>query len=429
MFTEFQISKFKSIKKLNFNAGRVNVIIGENGAGKSNFLESMAVFSAGLSNKLDNEFLSSRGIRVVNTETMFSIFGKDISTSSSIFAFDQLGGVAVMMEYDKDAPYPTLSYDVGYAPACPKDEKPQFFYAKDGDEKLNNIVQNLYSDLSERYGSVDNFHNNLAKLMEETNNGTLPIKAPNTIIEDLFKITPYINIQQYFNSFKDKKELRKKGDFVIYSPEASKLRVFESESQLEPLGVNGEGLLKLLRVMKKHEPEKYKKVIELASMFQWVDNVKIGSKKSAEDAYKIKVKDRFMDYEIDHRSTNEGFLFVLFYAALFSSELTPDFFAVDNIDASLNPKLCRVLIKELVHLAKENDKQVLLTTHNPAILDGLNLNDDEQRLFVIERNDEGSTELRRVGVENLPKPRRSGETIKLSEAFMRGLLGGLPTNF
>jgi hypothetical protein len=31
----------------------------------------------------------------------------------------------------------------------------------------------------------------------------------------------------------------------------------------------------------------------------------------------------------------------------------------------------------------------LVTTHNPAALDGLNLNDEDQRLFVVYRNDEG----------------------------------------
>ena len=72
---------------------------------------------------------------------------------------------------------------------------------------------------------------------------------------------------------------------------------------------------------------------------------------------------------------------MLFYFGLFISEDTPPFFAIDNIDASLNPKLCRRLIKELVNLANKYDKPVIFTTHNPAILDGLNLNDDEQRLF------------------------------------------------
>jgi len=66
----------------------------------------------------------------------------------------------------------------------------------------------------------------------------------------------------------------------------------------------------------------------------------------------------------------------------------------------------------------------LITTHNPAILDGLNLNDDEQRLFVVSRNEEGKTKIKRIKL----KP-KSEESLKLSEMWMRGYLGALPKNF
>ncbi len=142
----------------------------------------------------------------------------------------------------------------------------------------------------------------------------------------------------------------------------------------------------------------------------------------------IQIEDHYLDQEItfDQRSTNEGFLFLLFYFCLFITEETPPFFAIDNIDASLNPKLCRRLIKELVNLAKKYDKQVIFTTHNPAILDGLNLNDDEQRLFVVSRKKSGYTRARRFLKPETPD---GEEPITLSEAFLRGYLGGLPKSF
>ena len=107
---------------------------------------------------------------------------------------------------------------------------------------------------------------------------------------------------------------------------------------------------------------------------------------------------------------------------------TPSIFAVDNIDASLNPKLCTELIENIVELAKQFNKQVFLTAHNPAILDGINLNDDEQRLFVVSRNKQGHTRIKRITVENKPKS-STNEPLKLSEAMLRGYLGGLPKNF
>jgi len=50
----------------------------------------------------------------------------------------------------------------------------------------------------------------------------------------------------------------------------------------------------------------------------------------------------------------------------------------------------------MVELAKANDKQFIVTTHNPAILDGLNLHDDEQRLYGVRRNRNGETRADRI---------------------------------
>ena len=162
-------------------------------------------------------------------------------------------------------------------------------------------------------------------------------------------------------------------------------------------------------------------------LFGWYDSLLIPSEICKQDD-KIKIKDKYLIDEFDQRSANEGFLFVLFYIALIVSNDTPYFFSVDNIDASLNPKLCTEIIKILTTLCKEHDKQLILTTHNPAILDGLDLTDDEQRLFVISRNKLGRTRAKRITAKNKPVSSNS-EPLKLSEAMLRGYLGGLSKNF
>jgi len=70
MITEIQIENYKSIQNLKMNLGRVNVFIGENGCGKSNILEAIALASAAANNKLDNEYLAPRGIRNVEPQFM-----------------------------------------------------------------------------------------------------------------------------------------------------------------------------------------------------------------------------------------------------------------------------------------------------------------------------------------------------------------------
>jgi predicted ATPase len=217
--------------------------------------------------------------------------------------------------------------------------------------------------------------------------------------------------------------------FVIYSPENTSLRTFKKEGQIEPLGVNGEGVLKLLSVLASSQDktaiDRVKDSLRVLGWFQDFDIVQGGPNTPS----RMKINDRWLDEDLngfDQKSANEGFLFLVFYFCLFASDLTPDFFAIDNIDASLNPKLCEHLVAALYKMSKESEKQVILTAHNPAVLDGLDLDDDDQRLFVISRGGKGQTRIRRV---HNPAPTPGHRPLRLSEAFIRGSLGGLPEGF
>ncbi len=84
MVQQVTIQNFKSIADLTLELGRINVFIGENGSGKSNILEAIAMGSAAAEDKLDNEFLGNRGMRVTEPQAMRSGFekeslGKDIN--------------------------------------------------------------------------------------------------------------------------------------------------------------------------------------------------------------------------------------------------------------------------------------------------------------------------------------------------------------
>lgn len=74
MIKEVTIENYKSIQSLTLPLGRVTVLIGENGCGKSNILEAIALASAAAADKLSNEFLAPRGIRVTDPKLMRSGF-------------------------------------------------------------------------------------------------------------------------------------------------------------------------------------------------------------------------------------------------------------------------------------------------------------------------------------------------------------------
>src|SRR4051812_40061693 len=77
MIREVSIQNFKSIQELALQLGRVNILIGENGCGKSNILEAIALASAAAQDKLGNEFLASRGIRMTAPQFMRAAFNAE----------------------------------------------------------------------------------------------------------------------------------------------------------------------------------------------------------------------------------------------------------------------------------------------------------------------------------------------------------------
>lgn len=381
MVKEVRIQNYKSVQDLTLELGRVNILIGANGCGKSNILEAIAFGSAAANNKLGKEFLSARGIRVTDSISMRNGFTKDSQTDSVIIN---------LIDGNHKS-----TFDINHK------NKPFSEWELVNSKTFENIEENLLQNL-------------IAFEEEQVQQGKQDAEVFKKLISTLNNET--------------ETSLKKIEDFLIFAPENTFLRKFEEESQIEPLGIRGEGLFKLLSVMSQETPEEFQEIIENLELIDWFEGFEI-PKDLVFTERRIRIKDRFLEEGLqyfDQRSANEGFLFLMFYFTLFISKYTPKFFAIDNIDTSLNPKLCSELIKILSKLAKKHDKQVIFTTHNPAILDGLNLNDDEQRLLVVSRNKDGHTKTKRV----LPIATPEGEIpVRLSEQFMRGYIGGLPKNF
>lgn len=382
MLTSAHIRNYKSVADLKLDFTRLTVLIGENGSGKSNILEALALAAAAVGHKLDSEFLAGRGIRVTNPSFMRSAFA------------GRSGEVKIFLDlYGRDDEKWTLGLE---------------YKGEEGYAELRD-TQNLKLELSESEQSL--------------------------LIEVLTKYSEQDAGRSHKAAMRQLlKKLRRELDeawvqFLIYSPEHSALRVFEREGQILPLGIKGEGLFKLLKILSGDNYEdRFAEVRKQMNLLDWYEDMRIAPE-LAPFEQTLQVRDRYVSNEyayFDQRSANEGFLFLLFYFTLMVSPQTPSCFAIDNIDASLNPKLCAELIRRLAVLAKKYDKQVILTTHNPAILDGLDLHDEEQQLLVVYRNTHGHTRTRRVSA---PVAVGDDPPLRLSEAFIRGLLGGLPQNF
>nr|MBP6664786.1 AAA family ATPase [Chitinophagales bacterium] len=285
MLKKITIQNYKSVQNLNIELGRFNVFIGENGCGKSNILEAIAIGSAALENKLDNEFLVARGIRSTEPDMMVSRFDKANLEKSILVDFED--------ERDKRLSLKLNHYE--------QDNWKVLSYIDDEGERATERINSAYGTFS-----IGSDSPTLNQFINHNN------------------ITP----------------------FLIYAPENYFLRRFEEEGQIRPLGIRGEGLFKHLVDLFRTQPNVLHEIKTNLKLIDWFDDFEI-----PQDLFfgekRINIRDRFLPNDLayfDQRSANEGFLYLLFYFTLFISPKTPRFFAIDNIDNALNPKLCAKLI-------------------------------------------------------------------------------------
>ncbi|MBK8251743.1 MAG: AAA family ATPase [Polyangiaceae bacterium] len=359
---EVTIENYKSIRALTLQLGRINVLIGANGSGKSNILEAITLGTAAARNKLDNEYLAPRGVRVTEPRFMRSAFPETDPASPIVVAVELEGAPKGRWPIDPDhrrfaAPGPGRATMLL---ADPEKFMKQFFSALERRAKREPHIRDAISNIDANRDDVRDYLFSLAEA----------------------ELPP---------------------EFFIFAPENSALRTFQSESQILPLGTKGEGLFAHLKALS--TPAHADTLADIGNrlaLFDWFERLEI-PRDLAPGERSILIRDRYLAEGalFDQRSANEGFLFLLFYLTLFISPETPRFFAIDNVDTSLNPSLVTKLVEVLVELAAKHDKQVIFTTHNPAVLDALDLRDDEQRLFVAERTTDGGTRVRRAAP---PKP-------------------------
>lgn len=381
MIKEISIKNYKSVLDLKFPLGRFNILIGENGCGKSNILEAISYGVAASLNKLDNEYLGPRGIRLTDPKFMVS-------------AFEGSDGNVVEVDFSTDDE--TVGYV--YSAANVFEKKAFTIIDHELEEREKTIVRELVSES----GDIESLD----------------------ITDEKWKGWKGIAPVLYRGRTHRIPELK---SFSFFCPEESVLRRYnQNDFHVQPLGCKGEGLFKYLKELYQTEEgiTVLEEIKENLALLDWFDTIEV-PKNQLSNEYSVQIRDKYINETLaffDERSTNEGFLYLLFYLTLFISKDTPSFFAIDNIESSFNPKLCKKVVKVLTELAKKHNKQVIVTTHNPFALDGLDISDDEQRLFVVRRNDDGHTKLKRV--EYKPEYKKN-----LSELWMSGLIGGLPDNF
>lgn len=400
--SQVRIKSFKSIVDQTIDLGQLNVFIGTNGAGKSNLLEAIAVLSCAVDGRIDYSKLADRGSRLSAPEIFKSSF-KNLKRKNT---------------FSLDAKFGDLKYHANIH----ANTEAEFNFSA---EKISNITEQL--------GGRSNAGVTVSGLNKELF-AKLPIQQ--SVVATLESLGRFDEAEQ--------KELNAIKRYAIYSPSTPILRgVSEDGSKKEPLGLYGGSLASaLLDVIQdsKKENQSDHDLQRFFNLFDWFQTIGTTNNISAQlqsnhvhtSKTVVRYVDKFMHTKFNNLyayDVSEGALYILFILVLLLHSKSSPLFALDNVDNALNPGMVRKMMGQIAELLVHMpEKQILMTTHNPTTLDAIDLFNTNHRLFVVQRNQQGHTEIKRIE----PPSGFTRESwmakhkgMRLSEIWLSGLIGGL----
>jgi AAA15 family ATPase/GTPase len=382
------IRNFKSLFDVSFETGNVNVFIGANGSGKTSVLEAIGVLSAAMTDRVNNNSLQRKGVRLSTSSLYKSKFADIVKESPTVEFSLKWGKDSHEYQYNTHLTAPVGDDSWKYhTESVSRDRIIVFGRSNRSKSHMNNKVG--YYSLSDRLASEE-----------------------------------YLAAGRYV------------ADYGLFQPDTLTLRGnVPDPTQITPIGLNGgrlaEAVGDLFRTVDDELMFGSMYMDEVLELMEWASEFHVGKPKKSNlnpgvpsTNQIIEFRDRFLKDSalFTGYDASEGALYVLFMLCLAMHPSTPMMFGIDSFDHAMNPRLAKRLTQVFDKLVIENGRTVFMTTHNPLVLDGLDLTDDRIRLFATERDDLGHVTVNRILVsEDLIK---TGQP--LSRLWINGYLGGVP---
>lgn len=388
---KISFGNFKSLYQTSFEPGRVNVFIGANGSGKSTILEAIGLLSAAMTDRVDSVSLQRKGVRL-SIPSLYKSNFKSISRQKLT--------VDLSLEWEDDDCPDEFRYDVHLTTPTDTD------YWKYHSEAF-------FQNGKRKWG-----RSNASQQQANSYIGFF-------LIDDNQELAASREIARHFLSY------------GIFQPNTMTLRgTIPDPNQTMPIGLNGGRLAEAIKALIYEEDGDIYfgglYMDDILDMIDWASDIVVDAPKKSNINANIpttreiiEFTDRYMraTSQFTGYDASEGALYVLFMLALAMHPKGPSIFAVDSFDHALNPRLARKMMQVFCEQIIKKQKHVFLTTHNPLVLDGLDLCNDDIRLFTVERDSNGYAQIKRITVSQ----EMIDEGQPLSRLWINGRLGGVPT--
>lgn len=384
MLSAIGIENFKSYRKARLPLAPLTMLIGANASGKSNAIEALRLLSwIAQGNRLGTiRYQVSEGEQIIRGTT-----GSLVPTGTNSFS---LG--AEMPSVDWPVYHIELQVDREDNDLHIKDEK---LLSKERTVPLFGVIGRTEggNDLRVAY---DNFarggkkpqvvcNDQMAVLIQLQSSARFVgshKKAQRTIPEICTKYQVALS------------EIR----FLDPRPSAMRGYSFAHERRLKEDGSNLSGVLfNLCQIAKKSE-----NILDLVHSLPEQNIENIDFVKTPRGEYMVKLTETFggQQQEFDATLLSDGTLRVLAIAAAILSAPEGSLVVIEEIDNGVHPSRAELLLNNVFEIARERNLRVLLSSHNPALLDALPVEAVPDVVFCYRDPDDGSSKLTRL--EDIP---------------------------
>jgi hypothetical protein len=370
MLKKISIRGFKSLYNLqDLEIGQVNVFIGANGAGKSNLLEAFGMLGAAAAGRADARNLLERGLR----HSIPALYKTALKGAEASFVILKASG-------DWDEISAEYEVQLNRSPESPVDAwgyEKERLWQKNSEILERELTKSiLFSPFKQREIGHHPHRRGLFGFL---------VNAGSKAFEDAT-----IHLHTLLSSY------------AIFTPATPVLRGIQPDPvPLDPLGLLGGRLAEAIEDILDLKNRRFGRLglDEVLNLLGWPEGFDITAPSRellSPNVPSLRSVVRFKDQRMQEKRSrlsgydaDEGSLHILFILLSALHPRTPPFFAIDNFGHAISPQTVKRLTRQFCRLMLESEppRQVLLTTHNPMVLDGLNLSDERIRLFVAERSD------------------------------------------
>lgn len=336
---EVQIRNYKSISQATVGLGGLTILVGANGAGKSNFLDALAFVSDCLTDSVELAFKSRGGLASVRRRS---------------------GGhpthIGIRLIVDLA---PNEVADYSFEIAAEKGE--QFSVARErchvarfmGDSHVFEVERGDFKTAIE---------------------GIRPSVAPDRLALFAASATPEFRpIYDFLTGMRF---------YSIVPSELRKLQPPDAGDALRPDGGNAAAVLKRIKV---ESPERYRRVSSLlaaaVSGIQSADHKSVGQWETVE--FRQDVGQKF-PWTFDALNVSDGTLRLLGLLVAVYQPGRATVLGIEEPEATVHPAVAEQILEVLMDAARF--RQVIVTTHSPDLLDFRDLQDDQLRVVTNPRN-------------------------------------------